>query len=307
MLKVKPVDDKFSRPVMTSTIANSDTLAKSPSSLNGILMSPRMDEWLRVELMTIPPDLAVKWLKRNRINRPLQRRHVLRYVEAIKAGEWDDANGETIIFSDENDLMDGQHRLTAVVEAQKAIVSLVVFGVSTKKRGSIDTGAKRLMSNFLGMDGVKNATAVASIMAMLHAYEDGVLLQYPAGKPFASYDEGRAFLEKHPGIHEAAHVAKRIGTLMRTSIAGMVYYAFAQRDVALANIWSGTMIDGRVRMPHEVFLTLRERLLKQRRERDKLHYLEQATYCVKAFNAARQGKTIKIFKWLDDEPFPEIL
>ena len=68
------------------------------SSLHNLVMSPRIDEGLRVELMSITPDLAMKWLKRNHINRPIQRKHVQALVAAIRAGQWDDANGETIIF-----------------------------------------------------------------------------------------------------------------------------------------------------------------------------------------------------------------
>lgn len=293
-------------PPQSSTMANSETILHTPQSLNGVLMSARMDEGLRVELMTIPPDLAAKWLKRNRINRPLQRRHVVKYVEAIQAGEWDDANGETIIFSDEYDLMDGQHRLTAVVEAQRAIVSLVVFGVSTTKRGSIDTGAKRQLSNFLSMDGVKNATSVSSIMHMLHAYESG-LLQYPRGKSFTSYAEGQAFLAAHPGVHEAAAMAKRIGHLLRHSTAGMLFYLFARRDKPVADIWADTLIDGHLRTGYDTFLHVRERLIKDLPTRDKHHALEHTAYCIKAFNAARAGKTIKVFKWGEKEDMPEIL
>src|SRR3990167_8904443 len=181
MLKAKSLAHESAHHAITSTITNSDTLAQSSQSLNGVLMNASMDEGIRVELMTIPPDLAAKWLKRNHINRPLQRRHVVHYVNAIKAGEWDDANGETIIFSDEHDLMDGQHRLTAVVESQRAIVSLVVFGVSTKKRGSIDTGARRQFGDYLGMYGEKNAKQLAAVLGALHAWEDGTIFTYGRG------------------------------------------------------------------------------------------------------------------------------
>lgn len=284
-----------------------NTVHKAPPLLNGVLMNPRIDEGLRVELMTITPDLAAKWLKRNRINRPLLRRHVVNYVNAIKSGEWDDVNGETIIFSDENDLMDGQHRLTAVVEAQRPIVSLVVFGISTKKRGSIDTGSKRQLGHFLGMEGTKNATAVASTLRMLNAYTHGVLVNYPTGKPFDSYSEAQAFLAQHPTVPESVTVAKRIGKLTRLSYTGMLHYLFKQKDATLADIWALTLIDGHVREPYGVFLVLRERLISQLTIREKLHPLEQVVYHIKAFRAARKGETLKVFKWGDNEDIPEII
>ena len=307
MLKAKSLAHESAHHAITSTITNSDTLAQSSQSLNGVLMNASMDEGIRVELMTIPPDLAAKWLKRNHINRPLQRRHVVHYVNAIKAGEWDDANGETIIFSDEHDLMDGQHRLTAVVEAKRTIVSLVVFGVSTKKRGSIDTGAKRQLGDYLGMHSMKNARQLASILATLHAYETGELLSRQRGKSFTSYGEADIFCQAHPGIHEACTAAHAVKNILRPSYAGMLYYLFRQKDAALADIWLGTLHDGHLRPGYEVFLVLRERLLRKKMLREKLHDLEVVAYCIKAWRAAREGKTIKIFKWHESEALPEIV
>lgn len=138
-------------------------VATRSGNVNNLIMSPRLDEGLRVELMQIPPDLAAKWLKRNFVNRPIQRKHIKSLVDAIRAGQWDDANGETIIFGITGNLLDGQHRLTAVVEAQHAITSLVVFGVEEHKRATIDTGNKRLLVHFMGMMGKKNSTNPAIV------------------------------------------------------------------------------------------------------------------------------------------------
>ena len=278
------------------------------SSLHNLVMSPRIDEGLRVELMSITPDLAMKWLKRNHINRPIQRKHVQALVAAIRDGQWDDANGETIIFGATGNLLDGQHRLTAVVEAQHQIVSLVVFGVEESKRGTIDTGNRRLLGHFMGMMGKKNGITLAATLSYLHAWEEGTLLADQHGLPFKTYQEGMAFYAAHPGIEDSVSIAKnRVSPLISGAQGCMLHWLFAQKDAKLAQVWVDTLHDGREREGYENFFVLRERLIKQHRLRDKLHVLECSVYAIKAWNATRRGVPIRVFKWFGTEPIPKII
>lgn len=288
--------------------ANGNRIGNAPpEARKRVVMDARLDEGLRVELMTITPDIAAKWLKRNHVNRPLRRRHVVSYANAIRAGEWDDANGETIIFSDEHDLIDGQHRLTAVVEAQRAIVSLVVFGIKSLKRRSVDTGAKRELGDIFSMHGEKNTTKLASTLRVLHAYEQGMLLQTHGGLTFTSYGAAEEFLRAHPGLQEAVADAGRIKSLLRVSMAGTLLYLFRRINAPLTDHLIGTLGDGHLRTGCEAFLELRERLLRIRLHKERLHPIEPFVYTIKAWNSTRKGKTLKIFKWRDDEGIPEIL
>lgn len=278
------------------------------TSAHNLVMNPRLDEGIRVELMVIPPDLATKWLKRNVINRPIQRKHISALVAAIRAGQWDDANGETIIFGSTGNLLDGQHRLTAVVEAQHAITSLVVFGVEERKRGTIDTGNKRLLGHFLGMMGKKNGITLAATLSYLHAWEQGTLLATQRGLPFKTYEEGMAFYEAHPGVEDSVSAAKnKVSPLIGGAQGSMLHWLFAQKDPVVTQAWADTLHDGRERTGYEVFFVLRERLIKQHRLRNRLHALECCVYAIKAFNAAREGKTIKVFKWHATEDIPAIV
>ena len=67
----------------------------------------------------ITPELAREYLKKNTDNyRKLARGTVRNYAEDIKNGRWE-LNGETIVFAESGVLQDGQHRLAAIIQANK--------------------------------------------------------------------------------------------------------------------------------------------------------------------------------------------
>lgn len=92
---------------------------------------------MKSETMTITPKMAEEWLKnvyprdgvrgaRIEMGNLVHPRHVEVLAGDITAGQWDE-NGAAIILSPENELVDGVHRLAAVVKADKPIRSLVVW------------------------------------------------------------------------------------------------------------------------------------------------------------------------------------
>jgi hypothetical protein len=57
-------------------------------------------------LMTITPDMAADWLKRNQHNRPLRKHLVQRIQEEIESNHWR-VNGQTISFDEQGNILDG--------------------------------------------------------------------------------------------------------------------------------------------------------------------------------------------------------
>ena len=85
------------------------------------------------EVMDITPDMAREMLKQN-INNPrgdksLKRAIVKSYADDILNGRWQ-LNGEAIVFDEDGRLVNGQHRLAAIVYAGNPAKMLVVRGVS---------------------------------------------------------------------------------------------------------------------------------------------------------------------------------
>jgi hypothetical protein len=100
------------------------------------------DKNIIAEVIRITPTDAAAWLRCNRNNRPVRKRHVEFLASEIIAGNWQ-VNGQAIVIAEDEQILDGQHRLLAIIEAGQSIQSLVVYGITPEAFKTIDTGAVR--------------------------------------------------------------------------------------------------------------------------------------------------------------------
>lgn len=84
---------------------------------------------IKSKLMEITPDVAKKFLTRNTRNRDLRERLVESYANDMRNGNWL-VNHQGIAFNENGDLIDGQHRLHAVVKSGVTVWMFVVKGLS---------------------------------------------------------------------------------------------------------------------------------------------------------------------------------
>ncbi len=99
---------------------------------------------------TITPACAAEYLSRNHPkNRPLREFRVKKWVEEIKKGRWL-VTHQGIAFDEEGKLVDGQHRLTAVISAGKEVKMMVTRGVDVSTFAVLDQGAQRSAADILG-------------------------------------------------------------------------------------------------------------------------------------------------------------
>jgi hypothetical protein len=108
-------------------------------------------------------------LNRNNANRALRARHVAKLADDMSSGRWE-KNGETIIFDEDGNLIDGQHRLNAIVVSGTEQEMLVVRGVEGSSIHTIDQGASRGIHDALSIKGVRNATLVTATYRLVSAY-----------------------------------------------------------------------------------------------------------------------------------------
>lgn len=118
----------------------------------------------------INPLLAEQWLKTSKGNRQLNRARLTEYIESMKSGLWR-VTDQGIGFDAEGRLINGHHRLTAIIASGVTIKSLVVMGLAQDAARFIDIGAGRTPGHVLGMvygiPSPKNVAAVARIWCAL--------------------------------------------------------------------------------------------------------------------------------------------
>lgn len=107
---------------------------------------------LTSEFIKVTPAMAIKWLGKNyENNRKSRDWHVDELSNAIQNDEWITTH-QGIAFDTNGNLIDGQHRLQAIIAAEKAVTMLVVRNLTPASFGVIDAGMKRTLADRTGLD-----------------------------------------------------------------------------------------------------------------------------------------------------------
>jgi hypothetical protein len=98
----------------------------------------------KIEIVT--PETAAKFLQKNNGNRNYRKHWVNQLASIIKKGEWQ-VTHQGIAFDKEGNLLDGQHRLLAVISAGMPIMINVTKGADPEIFKCIDVGVKRSIAD----------------------------------------------------------------------------------------------------------------------------------------------------------------
>jgi hypothetical protein len=98
----------------------------------------------------ITPTMAIKWLEGNVHNRTLSQKTVDAFARDILLGHWVITH-QGIAFAKDGTLIDGQHRLWAVVESKKAVLMNVTTGLDLSTQNAIDIGRNRSVRDIIAL------------------------------------------------------------------------------------------------------------------------------------------------------------
>lgn len=156
-------------------------------------------EVIRSEIMVITPELANKLLEGNIGNRKIKQAVVKKYTDAILSGDFICTNNGIGLDKDGR-LIDGQHRLTAVVKSGKSIKQVVCYYTNpgTAKYIPIDSGIKRTFSDFTGINKT-HAAMVYFFVRDIFNYSD---TQSEAKRFIANLGDKISILENFPVYHK---------------------------------------------------------------------------------------------------------
>lgn len=257
------------------------------------------------EMLSCPPATDIK-------QRRISDLHVDAMVRDIKNGEWVN-NGESIIIAPSGFVLDGQHRLTAVVRSKTPIEATVVRGVPEYMLPKIGVGKKRSGADVLEMHGYKNAKMLASILQKLHRYYVlGLLSRDGRNENGLREYEYLSAVNKYPGaIQAASYAGNHHVKWLRGAIMGTMWYITGEIDPNDRNDFFGSLISGEGLEQGSPILSLRERLFsialqKETRGFSNTFYGESQTMAlfVKAWNAYREGRLVKNLYFRNGEDFP---
>jgi hypothetical protein len=117
---------------------------------------------------TIDPSLAELLLKGNLRNRSLSKATVAAMVRDMISGRWI-LTHQGIALDSEGRLIDGQHRLTAVVLSGATVQMVVTYNADPTSFPVIDRNRTRSIGDMLGLahQGVRSPTAVVAVLRLI--------------------------------------------------------------------------------------------------------------------------------------------
>lgn len=118
---------------------------------------------MNAQLEEITPKKAMRLLKNNDHNRKLNPRTVNYYAEQMLRGEWV-VTGEGISISENGKVLNGQHRLSAIVKAGKPIKMFIFYDMPDSTFDRYDVGKNRSAGDVFFIAGVKNANNVSAMI-----------------------------------------------------------------------------------------------------------------------------------------------
>lgn len=126
---------------------------------------------IQIEKVLIDPGLATELLRGNVANRTLTSSKIIKYTQDIIDGNWTADTAECIKLTSNMRLLDGQHRLSAIVASNTAVEMFVAYNVPESAMNNIDTGMSRSTKNIFELNGIQNAQTVSSVIKKYLAYK----------------------------------------------------------------------------------------------------------------------------------------
>lgn len=259
-----------------------------------------------------PKDCEYILKHRNFNNRPVRRNTVAKYAEDMRAGRFK-LTHQSIAFDANGNLLDGQHRLHAIVQTNQSHILRVFLNRDPQDFAVIDAGVARLASDNLHYLGVPRPKIVAPGVKHILLYQ-----KYP-NRMWTNLDMPSSatindfYYSNQDLIDEVANMvhnaSNRFRLLNRTGLFVLCFLAlesgYAEMDVkgfcSNLSLGAGLSEDNPI-LAYRNFL--HNLALKNTAERNLQQF---STACmIKAWNYSQQGQSLRQFKPPSYPPMPTI-
>jgi hypothetical protein len=260
----------------------------------------------------VTPQMATAFLSTHETSPLKQRRvnvlQVRRYAEMMRSGKWQE-NGESLKFNG-SQLLDGQHRLRAVIEANVTLPFLIVNDLASSSFSTIDQGMPRTITHLLEMQNYTYKSSVIATARRVCLYlRDGQIYAHPSGSathPIETDVLMEYVIANGEALQAATKVAARCN-IGHTSLLATL--RFLKRENPNVETFFHRLRDGISVHPRDPVHLLREKLLINRVGAvRRANAVVVMAWCVKSWNAYLSHRQLRRLYWdADREAFPKIL
>lgn len=245
------------------------------------------------EVVSVTPAIAGEWLGKNAKNRNVSQAAVDLYATDMFNGDWN-FTGEPLKFDTKGNLIDGQHRLLAVLKSGKTTSFLVVRGLAAVAQDFMDSGKKRSAADMLTLRGHSYGTLLASTARF------GILVE--AGIRVAGQSVSKAqiadYIDRNDDIHDAARHASTASAYLPFSPTALAYawMTLSRVDTIEAAAFFDSLANNATRGKGDPRNTLLRRMQSAKKADERISSEDQVQFIVRAWNAHRKGADLHVLK-----------
>lgn len=129
-------------------------------------------ETLKFEKQLITPAIANELIQRNKHNRQIRKSVLFRYSHDMANGRWKQNTAEVIKIAKTGRILDGQHRLHAVIKSGVSIYFYVATGLDEDVFDVLDTGKSRNAADVFTIADIRNSHQLSAIIAYFNLLKD---------------------------------------------------------------------------------------------------------------------------------------
>lgn len=271
---------------------------------------PELPEGVTHEIQVVTPDIARKYLDLNTENRPLRAPYAMNLAQSMLNNQWTFTPDPICFRKNDGVLMNGQHRLHAIITSERPQAMLVVWGLSEDAWARMDRGAKRTSGDEFARRGFTNGPHTAAATRLLWRYTNDDW----SGSLSIPDDQLIAFYEEHSTLMDTHGLARRLNqdAPLSPAVGTVALYLSRLADLKPGGLniseWEDEVVRG-VGLLEDGSPSLQFRRQFQRRKANNMKTSQRDALGLysKAFRAWVRGEQVKIFRPLPDGvPIPWI-
>lgn len=246
---------------------------------------------ITTQLVYFTPEVAHAFLKNRLVQkqRTIRPQHLESLIDDARRGRFK-LNGQTVIIDSDGNLMDGQHRLEAVVRSGVGFWSVVVRGINPAYFCTIDSVTRRSAGDTLKSLGYSNTNSLGAAVALLWRYEGEHMLQ----NRVISQAMVAEVIGRHPELSASVNATQRLRKISPSrAVPGFCHYVFSRINPELTDAFFKKLLTGENLSKGDPALALRDKL----RNSVGIEPRDLVAYFFKALNAARHGQKLLLIRY----------
>lgn len=255
-----------------------------------------------VKVVDITPSIAAEMLAKNTNNRALKPSVVEKYKRDLLSGKWIFGTSAIRVASD-GTLLDGQHRLKAIIDANVTVKMVVINNMSKDAIRVIDSGSSRSVSDMFKIEGSAYANSLGGIITrhrgfLREKYDVASHVRYTHQEIWDIYQSDIAVYDD--AAKRAAAWAKKCKIIPPCLLGALYIYLTKEKKHPenKVNLFIEQLCDI-VPSDNETFSTFRRIIINYRLVGKKLTEAHLVVYIIRAWNAYLKDRTLKAFKNMD--------